>query len=194
MVDKDETSDGSVEETTSPVVPSESSDDRWEHETHDGNQRQVELVLELDHWVTAQVGDVGDTWLASWLDNHPAQVRPDQTVVSTVWVEIGVSVPVVSTVTSSPPVDGSLNGTGSHESQEVLEWTRSRVSSVCPKTMVTSSDTKTGEEVVDDCPCERLPLQRSGEHSVEGKKRGSCKDGERDPLNLAENILPLDGR
>lgn len=35
--------------------------------------------------------------------------------------------------------------------------------------MVASSDTETGEEVVDKGPCKRLPLEVGSEHAVDGE-------------------------
>ena len=124
MVDKDESSYGGVEEATTPVVPSQASDDGGEDEANQQDQGQVELVLELDDGVSSQVGNVGNTRLPSRLDNHPTDVRPEETIVGTVWVQVGVGVSVMSTVSSSPPVDRSFNSTSAHQGEEVLEWSR----------------------------------------------------------------------
>lgn len=150
VVNKDEASDGSVEESSTPVTPAVAGNDSWEDEAHESDQRQVELVLELDHWVSSQVRDVGNTRLASWLDNHPTHVGPQKTVVGSVWVQVSVGVSVVSAVTTSPPVDGTLDGTGSHECKEVLEWSGGRVGTVRPQSVVSRCDAETSEVVVDD--------------------------------------------
>ena len=61
-------------------------------------------------------------------------------------VEVTASVspdsPVVSTVASGPPSDGSLNGSGSSEGEEILQRETSAVRSVRPQAMVASGDTE----------------------------------------------------
>lgn len=60
--------------------------------------------------------------------------------------------------------------------------------------MVTSSDTESGDVVVDDTPDQGVSVVRSGEHSVDGKG-GSDGDGqERDPLDVVNQVSPSDGR
>lgn len=194
MVDKNETGDGSVEEAAPPVIPSESGNGGWEDEAHEDDQRKVKLVLELDHGVSPQIGDVSDTWLASRLDNHPSQMRPEETIVSSVRVKIGVGISVVRSVAPGPPVDGALYGTCTHKSEEVFQGTRRSVRSVRPKSVISGCDTETGEKVVDESPNECFPLELRGEHSVESKQGCRCQDRERHPLNLAEDVLPLDWR
>lgn len=137
VVDKDKTEDSRVKEATAPVTPTETGDHGGEKESHEQKHRDVELVLELDHRVAAQIANVGNTGLAAGLDDHPAKVRPDQTKVRAVRVEIGVGVAVMGAVATSPPVDGALNSAGAHKGQEVLERTGRDISAVCPQTMVT---------------------------------------------------------
>lgn len=82
------------------------------------------LVLPPHDLVLCQVGHISDPRLTTGLDHHPADVRPQEAFVGIVWVEVGVGVAVVSTVTSCPPFDGTFDGTCASESEEVLEWLR----------------------------------------------------------------------
>lgn len=150
VVDEDETSGTGEEETTPPVTPSETGDHSRDEEAHGEEKRKVVLVLPLDDLVAGQVGNVGDTNLSSWLENHPSNVSPPETLVSRVRVELGVGITVMGAVTSGPPFDRALNGTGTSEGQGVLQGDGSVVGSVSPETVVTGGDTKTSNEVVDD--------------------------------------------
>jgi hypothetical protein len=105
-------------------------------------------VLPSNDLVSRQVGDVGDSDLASWLDDHPSDVSPPEALVGRVWVELGVGVSVVSSVSPGPPFDGTLDGTGTSHGEEVLQRSRGIVRSVCPQSVVTSSDTETSDEIV----------------------------------------------
>jgi len=77
--------------------------------------------LPPDDLIFAKIRDIGNTWLAPRLDNHPANVRPEQTTMSIVWVEVGVRIPVVRTVSTRPPLDRSFHGTCTSNCKKVLE-------------------------------------------------------------------------
>lgn len=77
---------------TYPIVtPAKTSDERREQEAHTEGKVRIVLVLESDDRVSLQVGDVSvaDAVLGT-LNQHPAQVREEETTVSTVRILIGV--------------------------------------------------------------------------------------------------------
>ena len=111
VVNETESSGTCEEESSPPVSPSKSGNQRWEGETHEQEQREVIVVLPLDDLVSRQVGNVGDSNLSSGLDDHPSDVGPPETFMGRVRVELGVGVSVVSSVSSRPPFDRSLYGT-----------------------------------------------------------------------------------
>jgi hypothetical protein len=55
---------------------------------------------------------------------------------------------------------------------------------VCPKPVVTSCDTKTGHEVIDDSPDSGLPLQRSPIGHDETVDWNSHDEGDVKPVNM----------
>lgn len=57
-----------------------------------------------------------------------------------VGVEIGVGVAVVSAVAARPPLDGTFDGAGATEGEEVLEGEGCGVGAVRPQAMVASGD------------------------------------------------------
>ena len=150
VVHKAETSCTGKEETTPPVAPTETGDESGHDESHGEQKSDIVLVLPPDDLVSGQVGNVGNTDLASRLDNHPANVSPPETLVSRVRVEFGISVSVMGSMTSRPPFDRALDGTSPGHRQDVLKRDRGVVRSMRPKTMITGSDPETGDEVVDD--------------------------------------------
>ena len=106
VVDEQQASGAGEEEAAAPVAPSEAGDDRREDEAHADDQGQVPAVLPLDDRVDGKVANVRDTGAATRLDDHPADVRPPETLRGRVRVEVGVGVTVVSTVTTGPPLCG----------------------------------------------------------------------------------------
>jgi hypothetical protein len=50
--------------------------------------------------ILAQVTDIGDTRLTTGFENHPANMCVPETIVRIVGIEIGIGVPMMSTVTS----------------------------------------------------------------------------------------------
>lgn len=149
-------------------------------------------MLEFDDRILAKIRNIGHTRLSSRLDDHPADVRPEKAVVCSIGVEIGVGVSVMSTMAAGPPVDGTLNGTGAHQGKEVFKWLGGIVRSVRPQTVVACRDAQTRKEVVCACPCKCSPLEWCSEDAVDGQDGCDGEDDEADPLNLAEDILPLD--
>jgi hypothetical protein len=63
-------------------------------------------------------------------------VRVQKTLADGVGVFFGVGVSVMSTVATSPPADGALDGTTTSGSKEDLKRKSSRVGAVSPKTVV----------------------------------------------------------
>jgi len=48
-------------------------------------------------------------------------MTPDQTVMSTIGVKVGVRVTMMSAVTSGPPLDRTLNSSGTSQGETILE-------------------------------------------------------------------------
>mgnify|MGYP001560695396 FL=1 len=130
-----------------PVSPTESSDGHGEEESHRDDQREVPAVLPLDDLVLTEIADISDSRLATGLEDHPADVRPEKPLVRRVGVEVGVGVAVVSAVAARPPLDGAFDGAGAAEGEEVLEGEGGGVGAVRPEAMVASGDACDGGRV-----------------------------------------------
>lgn len=94
-------------------------------------------MLPADDLVLAEIGDIRDAGLAAGLDNHPAHMGPEETVVGAVRVEVGVGITVVRTVTTSPPLDRALDGTCTGDGEGVFEGFGRVIRAVGPETVVT---------------------------------------------------------
>ena len=66
-------------------------------------------MLPLDNIVLREVANVRNTRSPAGLDKHPANVRPPETFVGVVRVQVGISIAVVSAVASRPPLDGTFD-------------------------------------------------------------------------------------
>lgn len=121
MVDEAQTSRASVEKTSYPVTPAETSDSGRNQQTNAKDEVDVPAVLPLDDLILAQVTNIRHAGLVAGLEDHPANVRVPEALVGVVRVEVGVGVPMVSTVTAGPPLDGALDCARSCHCQEVLE-------------------------------------------------------------------------
>jgi len=135
VVNKQQPSSSSKEESFPPVTPSESGNGHRENESHNKQQTQVVVVLPPDDLVPGQVRDIGNSNLGTRLEDHPTDMSPPEPLVSRVWVKVGVGVTVVSSVTTGPPFDGSLDGSGSRTGETVLQRKGSGVRSVSPKSL-----------------------------------------------------------
>lgn len=182
VVDEGETSGTGEEEASAPVTPSETSDDGREDETHADDKGEIPAVLPLDDLVVGQVRDVGDSRLATGLEDHPSDVSPKETALSRVGVEIGVGVAVVSAVAARPPLDGSLDSSRSSESKEVLKRLAGSVGAVSPKTMVTGGDAcGANGSASATTRSERAKDEKRGERRAQSRKDGrenTVEDGD----------------
>lgn len=93
-------------------------------------------MLPFDNVVLGKVANIRNAGFATRLEDHPANVRPQQALVGIVGVKISVGVPVVSTVTACPPSNRSLNGAGAAQRKEVLQGPRRIIRTVCPEAVV----------------------------------------------------------
>ena len=150
MVDKHQPRGAGKVEAAPPISPAEAGDGHREDEAHADDEGEVPLVLPDDDLVLAEVADVGDAWLATGLDDHPADVRPEEALVRRVRVEVGVGVPVVRAVAAGPPLDRAFDGAGATEGEEVLEGEGGGVGTVSPETVVASGDA-CGDKAALDC-------------------------------------------
>jgi len=86
-------------------------------------------------------------------------------------------------VVSGPPSDGAFDGTTTDGGEEDLERKSGLVRGVGPQTMVASSDTETGCEVVCNCPDGGVAVER-GPPSLNQTQKGNAND--------EEDIEPVD--
>lgn len=106
LLDEKYTEDTSVNESTDPVTPSETSNKSREYQPHEDNNPEVVLVLPNDNGILVQVGDVGSAnSLGVLLHNHPSQMRVHKTFTDTIRVFLGVGITMVSPVVPRPPTN-----------------------------------------------------------------------------------------
>lgn len=115
LLHEEDAEDTSVDESTLPVTPAETSYDTREEETHDGDDKEVVLVLPSNNGVLVEIRDVGAAnTLGVLLHDHPAEVRVEETLANRVRILVSVGVSVVSAVITRPPSDGTLDSTSTN--------------------------------------------------------------------------------
>ena len=123
-MDEGETGSCGEKESASPVAPAKPGDGGRQHESRADDEPRVPTVLPPNDLAPAQVADVGGAGVVARLDEHPADVGEEKTLVGVVWVEIGVSVTVVRTMFTAPPFDRALYGTRACDCEKILERLR----------------------------------------------------------------------
>lgn len=126
----------SEEEATAVILPEETWDDGGQDVGHEDEEPDVVVVLPADDWIPAEIGNVGDTRLAAGLDEHPANVGPEETLVGGVRIKVGVGVAMVCTVTTRPPLDRPLDGTSTSECQSIFKRLGGVVGTMRPQSVV----------------------------------------------------------
>lgn len=93
MVNKGQSRGTSKNETTKPITPPKTGNQRGDDEAHAQDEVDVPLVLPPHNFALAQVRDISNTGLAPRLQDHPAYMRPPEPLVGVIWIEFGVGVP-----------------------------------------------------------------------------------------------------
>ena len=105
VMDDAKTSGTRIHIAAPEVAPAKPANHGGQDEAHADDEGAVPAVLPPDDLVLVQVTDIGDTRLATRLDEHPANVGPPEAVVGVVWIEGRVGVAVVRAVAARPPLD-----------------------------------------------------------------------------------------
>lgn len=118
-----------------------------------------------------------------------------------------ISVAVVRAVVAGPPADGTLYRAATEEGQGDLDWERSGVGGVRPKSVIafyllaflassgqmgmicTSSNPKPSQEIVEQGPDNSLPEQRCREGGNETEKGDNGDEGDVHPIDMLVPIL-----
>jgi hypothetical protein len=190
VVDKEQTSERRIEITATPIAPEVTGNGGRNDDARQEDEPDEPLVLPTDDGVAGEIGDISDTRLATGLEDHPTDVGPDEPVMGTIGVEVGVSVTMMSTVTARPPLDRTLNSTRASDREEVFERTRSVVGTMGPQAVVTGSDTETGDKVVEYGEEGGLELERSSEPAVDRGDRSEGEGDDGDPLSVLVQSFP----
>lgn len=141
MVDEAQTRCASEEEATRPVTPPKTSDEGGEDKAHHKDEWDIVSVLPTDNVALGQIGNVRDAGLATGLDEHPADVRPEETFMRVVRVQLSVGVAMMGAMATRPPLDGALDGANTRQGKKILEGLARVVRPVRPETVITRSDT-----------------------------------------------------
>jgi len=146
-------------------------------------------VLESNKRILVQIRNVSSSLeLGVLLENHPAHVGEHETSAGIIGILISISESVVGSVTIRPPLDGALGGTRAEEGEEDAEGESSAVSSVSPQTVVSGSDTKTGEEIVGKGPDGGLEGKGSEGSQTNADKGDDGDNSSVEPVNMLRPI------
>lgn len=194
LVNKEETHNASIEQTTLVVTPSETTNEHGGNVSSSNKPPHVVLVLRNDKLIGKQIADVS-TALQSGilLEDHPTHVGEPETTLGIIGILIGVSVSVVGTVTVRPPLDASLGSTRTGEHKDEAQNGVSIVCTVSEQTMITSSNTGGGECEVSNREQESLQSQRYEGDKQETKQRNQRNECSVHPVNLLQEVAESEG-
>lgn len=99
VVDKEQTSKRRIEITATPITPEVTRNDGRNDNAHKEDKPNEPFMLPTDDRVAGEIRDISDTRLATGLEDHPTDVRPDEPMMGAIGVEVSVSVTMMSTVT-----------------------------------------------------------------------------------------------
>lgn len=123
LLDKEESQDTSIDQTTFPIAPAETCNEHREQHSKGQDEKPIVLVLPHNNGIVVQVRDVGAApVLGVLLEHHPHEVRVPHSLPHTVWVFGCVGPSVVCSMLAAPPANRALNGTASNASKEDSEW------------------------------------------------------------------------
>lgn len=143
MVNKDQTTSASIHETALEVAPSKARDKSRRNERHDQEHLHIPAVLELNDGITRQIAHISNTRFPAGLEHHPADMRPEQAVLRSVRIQVGICVTMMGTMATRPPFDGALDGARACEGESVFKGLGSVIGTMGPETMVSRGNSQT---------------------------------------------------
>lgn len=128
LLNEPDAKDTAINVSAEPVTPQETTEQGGEDDTHEDDALEVVAMLPDDDRILVKIGDVGSAGtLGVLLEDHPSQVRVEETLSNGVWILFGISVSVVSSVLPGPPSDRTFYSTSSNGGQVDFEWCRGLV-------------------------------------------------------------------
>ena len=124
MVNKSKPRGTGEQVATLPITPKQTRNDSGNTEAKGQEQSKIPAVLPPHDLILAQIANIGNAGLAAGFEKHPADMGEPEALVSVVWVQVGVGVTVVGTVTPGPPLDRALYSTSTSHSQSILKRLR----------------------------------------------------------------------
>jgi hypothetical protein len=120
VMEEEKSGSSGIEISAPPIAPKYSRNSGWNTKAHKEDEPDIPTVLPPDNLVFAEIRDIRDTRFAPRLDDHPANVRPQQTAMGIIRVEVRIRVPVVRAMSTRPPLDRPLHRTCTSNSKKVL--------------------------------------------------------------------------
>ena len=100
----------SVIEAAPPISPTQPRNDRRQEQAEEEGKCEEPVMLPCHNGILFEVADICGAVTVARLDEHPANMGPQKSMLCTVRVEVGIGVAMMCSVMSCPPFDGSLNG------------------------------------------------------------------------------------
>ena len=125
MVDKDESADTGVKESTSPVTPTKTSNNSGKEEAHDEDNDSVVLVVHANEAIRVEICDICTTNTFGVLfQDHPTEMSVHQALSDRVWIFLCVGVTMMSAMVSRPPSNGAFDCAATKSSKDVFQRSR----------------------------------------------------------------------
>lgn len=143
LLDEEDTEDACVDESTEPVVPPKTCNERGEDEAHEEDNLEVVAMLPDNDRIFIQVADIGPpNSLGVLLHDHPTKVGVEETLANRVGILVGIGVSVMGTMISSPPSYGSFNRSTTNGSEKDPQRNCGGIGSMGPEAMISRRDPK----------------------------------------------------
>lgn len=194
LLDEEDSENTAVDEATEEVAPAETADEHREDQGHENDRLDVVTVLPDDDGILVEVGDISAADAAGvLLHDHPADVAVKEALADGIGILLGVGIAMVRTMETGPPASAALNSSGATGGEEDPERKGSLIAGVSPETMVTSSDAKTSEEVVENSEDGGLGVERNPVRRNQTGKRNEDDEGRIEPVHVLVPVLGRDG-
>lgn len=121
MVNDRESQEACEVNAAPPVVPQQAGDGHRQEEAKNERKRKEPPVLPIRYPILFEVDCISRARPDAGFGEHPSQMRPPQATMSAVWIKVGVSVAVMSTMLPAPPPNGTLHRTSTCDGKETLQ-------------------------------------------------------------------------
>mmetsp|Transcript_19715 Transcript_19715/g.28695 ORF Transcript_19715/g.28695 Transcript_19715/m.28695 type:complete len:337 (-) Transcript_19715:31-1041(-) len=183
LVNDERSTHASIHHSSPEVIPAERGHHNRENKGKADRDWEVVLVLPHYEFVLVQISDIDSARAPLFLlEHHPANMSVPEPLMNCIRVLLGIHISVMGSVVSTPPPDGAFKRCSTPASENQLHKHSGFVALMGPQPVVSRSNAKSTENILEKREYKRLPLEFNKAHAPYEGNQGREDNSRRQPV------------